>query len=100
MDVQLGTGVRGPAKPLPDYIRDTVRRVTEAREGARMATAKAQAQNERQAGRDIAGDRRLCSGCAYHGCGDSEPRRPSDPVAETIATHPRRWSFRDTGPGR
>ncbi|CAN0041552.1 unnamed protein product [Lampetra planeri] len=57
-------------------------------------------QASRQAGRDIAGDRRLCSGCAYHGCGDSEPRRPSDPVADTIATHPRRWAFRDMGPGR
>ncbi|CAN0420436.1 unnamed protein product [Lampetra fluviatilis] len=57
-------------------------------------------QASRQAGRDIAGDRRLCSGCAYHGCGDSEHRRPSDPVADTIATHPRRWAFRDTGPGR
>ncbi|CAM9701890.1 unnamed protein product [Lampetra planeri] len=57
-------------------------------------------QASRQAGRDIAGDRRLCSGCAYHGCGDPEPRRPSDPAADTIATHPRRWAFRDTGPGR
>ncbi|CAN0089089.1 unnamed protein product [Lampetra planeri] len=63
--------------------------------GAQVLTRMAQ-----QAGRDIAGDRRLCSGCAYHGCGDSEPRRPSDPVADTIATHPRCWAFRDTGPGR
>ncbi|CAM9773884.1 unnamed protein product [Lampetra fluviatilis] len=51
VDVQLGTGVKGPRKPLPEYIQDTVRRVTEARENARVATAKAQARNERYARR-------------------------------------------------
>ncbi|CAM9630921.1 unnamed protein product [Lampetra fluviatilis] len=104
VDVQLGTGVKGPRKPLPEYIQDMVRRVTEARENARVATAKAQARNERyarrsegecpwksacrtcsrQAGRDIAGDEGPCSEDACQVCGTFEPCSPSDPAAGTV----------------
>ncbi|CAN0206859.1 unnamed protein product [Lampetra planeri] len=90
-------------------IQDTVRRVTEARENARVATAKAQARNERyarrsegecpwkvgdlawlhcpQVGRDTEGDEVPCSEGACQLCETFEPCSPSDPAAGTFEGH-------------
>ncbi|CAN0375187.1 unnamed protein product [Lampetra planeri] len=89
--------------------QDTVRRVTEARENARVATAKAQARNERyarrsegecpwkvgdlawlhcpQVGRDTEGDEVPCSEGACQLCETFEPCSPSDPAAGTFEGH-------------
>ncbi|CAM9870391.1 unnamed protein product [Lampetra planeri] len=102
---------------FPDYrgeplANDTVRRVTEARENARVATAKAQARNERyarrsegecpwkvgdlawlhcpQVGRDTEGGEGPCSEGACQVCETFEPGSPSDPRRRHIQrTRPR-----------
>ncbi|CAN0043987.1 unnamed protein product [Lampetra planeri] len=111
VEVQLGMRARGAVKPLPEYIRDAARRVAEAWEVARLATARTQARNERCARRshcgspwrggtwpgstahrraacDPAGHRDSCTGWAYHGDGDTWPRCPSNPTAVAVAGGP------------
>ncbi|CAN0376918.1 unnamed protein product [Lampetra fluviatilis] len=51
IEVQLATSVKEPPLSLPEHVCELLRRVTEAREAARLAMARTQARNEQYARR-------------------------------------------------